>query len=215
MNTTKSRNRILAVCLPAFLFTLPHQSLGAIVLLIDVSDPANVTFTATANNSAVAGNLSADFNGGITLKDFFTSNENIGVGDPLAISGTWISRGASSSFNEAVTFDFDANTGNVEPGVDLSLYHNVVNPSNLQQFITSAPPFTGSSTADLSLLTFLPNPGATGSVYMGYLGSHGGILGEWMAVAVPEPSAVAVVTGQVLLLTGLALRLHRKKTAVA
>jgi hypothetical protein len=128
--------------------------------------------------------------------------QNIGLASPLAISGNWTSRSAGFSFNESVTFDFNANTGDVVPGNDLSVYYNVPG-SATQQFVTSAPPFTGTSSANMaSYVSGFRGNGATGPIYMGFHASHGGIVGEWQIVAVPEPGEYAAVAGVALVAFG-------------
>lgn len=161
------------------------SSQAALVLTINIANPAAVVITGVANNSLVAKNLSVNFLGGISLRSFFTANESITESNPRSITGNWTAIGTSSSYNEMVTFAFD--NAAVVPGVDLSIYNSAAPNSDDQNFIITAAPFTGSSTVNMSGFTHLPAVGTTGSVNSGYLASHGGSLGTW--IVVPEPSA--------------------------
>lgn len=175
----------IALCglIATSLFATP--AIASVVLLINVSNPAHVTFNAVANNSANNGHIRADYDGGIALDNFFTSNQSILLANPLAITGNLTSIGTSRSFNEAVTFNYG--NGTPVPGRDVSLYYNTTDTAAYQEFSTSAPPFTGSSWADLSAFAAgLPAHGATGSVLMSYSG--GTTIGEWQVTAVPEPT---------------------------
>ncbi len=112
-------------CLIALAFGLAHPSQAQVVLYIDVSNPANVTFTAGLANSAGAATPVVGFNAGISLENFFTSNENITLSSPLAIAGNWKARGvgAGENYNETVTFNYSdpVHPEAVVAGVDLSI----------------------------------------------------------------------------------------------
>ncbi len=179
------------------------RALASAVLLINVSDPSNVTFSAVANNSAITGTSRVDYSDGITLDNFFTSNQSILLGNPLAISGNLTAAGTALSYNETVTFSYG--NPNPVPGVDLSIYYNTITPGANQTFVTTAPPFTGVGSADMSpYASALPAHGASGSVLMSYQG--GLVIGEWQAIAVPEPEEYAAAAG-----AGLALLIAYKK----
>lgn len=160
------------------------SSQAALVVTIDIANPAAVVITSVANNSLVAKDLSVNFYGGISFRNFFTANESITESNPLQLTGNWTALGTSASYNEMVTFAFDNPA--VVPGVDLSIYNVSAPNGDDQNFVTSAAPFTGSSTMDMSAFTKLPAVGTTGDVNVGFLASHGGVIGTWQVV--PEPS---------------------------
>lgn len=158
------------------------SSFGAVVLTIDISNPTVTVFTAVANNSQSNDTVLVDYGGGIAIRDFFVGNESITVANPVVFTGNWTARGTTSSYNETVTFTYG--NANPVPARDLSVYYNVLNAANNQVFVTSAAPFTGSSTADFSDYANLPAVGATGDVFSDY--QNGVVLGQW--VVIPEPS---------------------------
>ena len=163
-------------------------TLGAVVLIINVQDPSHVTFTATSNNSAITGNFNVDFDAGITLEGFFTVAQNITAATPVSISGNWTGRNAVFSYNEAVTFIYPNPA--VQAGRDVSIYYNQT-VANQQQFVTSAPPFSGSSSANLAAYTAaLPLAGASGNLDAAF---NGAPIGSWSVV--PEPSETAFAVG--------------------
>jgi hypothetical protein len=162
------------------------SSQSAVVLTIDITNPSAVIISSVANNSAITGNLVVNFKGGISFRNFFTANENITLSAPLAINGNWTSRGTTSSFNEMVTFAF--NNENVVPGVDLSIYNASAADSDDQNLLDTAAPFTGSSIVNMSTFTNMPAIGTSGDVNLGFLGSQGGVIGQWNVI--PEPSSL-------------------------
>lgn len=172
----------LKLLAPALFLLAAASSQGALVLTINIANPSAVVITGVANNSAINGTLKVNFDGGISLLSFFTANENLTTARTL--SGNWKAAGAAAAYNEMVTFAFGNSA--VVPGVDLSIYNLGAPVTDFQTLTTSAPPFTGSSTVNLSGLTRLPAVGATGNVNLGFLASHGGTIGTW--VVVPEPS---------------------------
>jgi len=174
----------LKLLAPALFLLAAAASQGALVLTINIANPSAVVITGVANNSLVAKDLGVNFLGGISLRSFFTADESIAEASPLSITGSWKAIGAIASFNEMVTFAFD--NAAVVPGVDLSIYNGAAPNSDDQNFVTTAAPFTGSSTVNMSAFTHLPAVGATGNVNSGFLASQGGVIGTW--VVIPEPS---------------------------
>lgn len=190
----------LALLLPFLFCAYSH---AAVVVTIDITDPSAAVIRSVANNSLVNVNLGVNFLGGISFRNFFTANESIPITSPLAISGNWTARGTTSSYNEMVTFAFGDQ--DVVPGVDLSIYNGLAPDTDDQIFVTSAAPFTGSSTVDLSSFTNLPAVGATGDIYSGFLDSQGGLIGSWQIIIIPEPST------SLLGLVGILGILHRRR----
>jgi hypothetical protein len=192
-------------------FSLTVAARAAVVLTINVQDPSHVTFAAVANNSAINGTLVADFNGGISLLGFFTADQSILTASPLAISGSWIGRSASFGYNEAVTYNYATQDGVVVAGKDLSIYYNVLNQGGNQDFSTSAAPFTGVSSANMTAFASgLPLAGTTGPLILGFLSSQGGEIGQWSVV--PEPAETTVAVGA---LVGAFALLRRSRKSVS
>lgn len=165
-------------------------SSAALVLTINISNPSSTIITVVPNNSQITGNLNVNFDGGISLVAFFSANESITVADPLGINGTWTARGTSSAYNEMVTFNYGNSA--VVPGRDLSIYNVDALNGDTQKFLSSAAPFTGTSTVNFSSFANLPAVGTTGNVNIGYQNSHGGVIGQW--VVVPEPSSLLIAS---------------------
>lgn len=175
------KSKLLA---PALLLLAAASSQAAVVLTINIANPSAVVITSVANNSLATAILTVNFDGGISFRNFFTANESITLANPLEINGNWTALGASASYNEMVTFAF--NNSAVVPGVDLSIYNVDTPPQDDQNFVSSAAPFTGSSTVNMSTFTHLPAVGTTGAVHVGFLASQGGVIGSWEVI--PEPS---------------------------
>ena len=168
-------------------------SQAAVVLTIDISNPSAVVVTAVANNAQVAGTLPVDYYGGISLQDFFTGTVDLTAG--VSITGTWIGQGTVNRYNELVSFTYGS--PDIVPGTDLSIYHNVVDSEQNQNFVTTAPPFTGTGTFSLAGVTSLPALGITGNVRIGFNGEDN-ILGQYLVI--PEPTSMALLATSALLL---------------
>jgi hypothetical protein len=190
----KSAKKLLPI-LTLMMLATAH---GAVVLVIDVSNASAVTITALANNSLITGALRTNFFGGITIRNFFPTNQSITSAAPLNFGGSLRSLGAQSAFNEMVTFNFPSQTGDVVPGRDLSLYNVNAPDTDLQSLTSSAAPFTGTTTVNFSGFT-LPTSGSSGDVNLGFLNSQGGVIGTYMVI--PEPDTVMLgMLGAVALL---------------
>ena len=177
---------------------MSHAGSAAVVLTIDISNPAAVVITGLPANSAITGNLAVNFSGGISFLEFFTANESITAGSPAVISGTWRAAGTGTSYNETVTFAYG--NPDVVPGVDLSIYNVDVGFADDQNFVAGTQAFFGSSTVDFSALTNLPAIGTTGDVNLGYQASHGGTIGQWQVVPEPASSGLAALGAAAVLL---------------
>lgn len=195
--------------------TLLAPSSGAAVLLVvDVSNPAAVTITATgglpsANDPGPAGTWTFD---GATLLEFFTADAGGDAGGAFA-SGSDLKPTASiNAYNGWITDFFS--TGGVDGTgefFDLNLYYSefVEDP---QDFDTAQRAFSGAATVNLSALSaLLPAAGATGEILAGYSDFAGPVIGEWAVVPEVSPGAQAAVFG---LGAGALLFLRRRQRAV-
>lgn len=163
-------------------------SSAAVIMTIDISNPAAVRVTAIANNAQVNGSITVNYNGGISLRDFFTAPSSIPYGNPVGISGNWKAAGAVASYAEMVTFVFES--PDPVPGRDLSIYNRTAPESDEQTFTTTSSPFTGTSTFNFSSIGNLPAIGTIGDVNIGFMSTHGGVIGQWQVI--PEPSVALV-----------------------
>lgn len=179
---------------------------AATVLVVDISDPSAVTFTATANFSQTNSSLNIGF-AGFTIQNFLATpasipSSTLGIGD---LSPT----GSSFIYSGIGTFNYEANNGNFVAANDLSVFSNNGAPGpDSQTFSTGSRAFNGVLTIDLSTwASSLPAAGATGDVISGYLMSgtadHGEIVGQF--VVVPEPGS-ALLGGLGLLILGIRRR---------
>jgi hypothetical protein len=185
--------------LPLYLAVSAH---GQVLLDIDDTSPANVTFTATTG-AAAATDTSNTFGEGIDLTTFFTAPP--GDAEP-----------PNPSSSNLTTYVTPAVPGSVYNGSNLdSLSGSEVDLQLLQAADTTGPEvftqgtqaLTGSATIDLSgLASLLPAAGTTGDIYAGYSGdvpitsaeAISAILGPGVTligtyVVVPEPSSWAML----------------------
>ncbi|HET6407223.1 MAG TPA: hypothetical protein VFG14_05025 [Chthoniobacteraceae bacterium] len=156
-------------------------SQAAVILVIDISDPSQVTFTATNAN---AQNNDADswLQEGFSLIGFF----QVSVTDSSLYyfdtpSNLW-SPGGSFAYSTLTSINFADPLSDTY--LDLSIFGSGF---STQDFSTIAPALTGSSTADLSeWLAFLPAAGTTGNIYSGDgISFEGPIIGQYTVI--PEP----------------------------
>jgi MYXO-CTERM domain-containing protein len=154
-----------------------------VLITVDVSNPAEVTFTATGQSPGITVTQNAFV--GMSLLDFWRSNVDYGSGSPggegLEASGT---AGAyTACVRYGTTLNFYITSGQ---GVD-------------QKFAIGDPAFTGSATVNLSSIsTLLPVAGSSGSLIAGDpMMPEAGVqsIGRWQVSAVPEPHEYALLAG--------------------
>ncbi len=157
------------------------QETGDVLLIINDSDPSNVTITATGA-FAFTNDSSTNENEGVDLLEFFTA--------PVAIlpPGSPASPGLSPTGDGPYTqWQADDYSGSL---VDLNISTDTSGPET-QTFTTTSPAFTGSATLDLSSFSAdLPSLGSSGLIVSGNSNNNGDIIGDWEVedVPVPEPS---------------------------
>jgi hypothetical protein len=153
---------------------------GAFLLTIDLTDPSNVTITATGALALEDSSTTSTFDG-VDMLQFLTSAV---VADPVVIGGL-VPSGTTLAYDSWGT---DSYSGSA---VDINLYSSSES-SQTQAFSTSTPAFTGTWTGlDFSSLGGLPSAGMSGDILAGYSGNPDGIIGQW--VVVPEPSQYGFV----------------------
>lgn len=158
---------------------LVSTSLKAEILLtVDVSNPNSVVFTAT--NGAPNTSVDVDAFVGFSLLGFLNT-------DALEVfdgNGNLAANGMTDSY--LTFFSLDYATGPSSPGKDVNLFANL--DAGTQNFVTSAPAFSGSITFDLSSISLLlPTIGTTGSIQVGDGITVGPVIGTYEVV--PEPAA--------------------------
>jgi hypothetical protein len=188
----------------AALLTQVGATNAAILLIIDVSNPALVKITSTTATSSGSSSLiiAAD---GITLHNIMKAGANVPnttVVDPLVATSNLFptqspaaTGGITSRYTGVMTFDFDSGVGTVGAGNDLSVYqNNGSGVANNQIFTAGQQAFNGESVWDLSAYaSVLPNAGTTGDIISGYLPSgtgQGVVLGQYTVI--PEPSSLVL-----------------------
>ncbi|YCM42491.1 hypothetical protein V2O64_14365 [Verrucomicrobiaceae bacterium 227] len=184
------------------LLSFAGQATAAVVLEIDISNPAAVVFSATSGTSSTDSTLRRTYDG-FTIENFFTtevtySNLSDSTGDLVD------QLGIGPSYSGFGTFEYSDNVGDFKAANDLSIFTNEGDAVPNQVFAVGSVAFTGSETYDFSSTpAALPSPGATGNVISGYFQSgtadHGEVIGQWVVV-VPEPSAAVLgVLGMLML----------------
>lgn len=166
---------------------------AAVILRIDITDPAQITFTATGANSENDDDQSF-LSEGITLLDFFSvSVEDPNVAFFESPSNLWSPGGnfayttlSSSAFTNAAPFVYD----------DLAIFGSGF---STQDFSTNAPALTGSAVADLTAwAAWIPAAGTVGNIRSGDgISFSGPQIGQYTVV--PEPSTAALAAAGLLL----------------
>jgi hypothetical protein len=172
--------RILLVSVVTSLsFSVP-ASADLVLISVDVSDPAAVSFSAT-DELLLISDSSARNTEGVTLVSFFTADSSLGdTTNPTPVTGSLIAR--DNTFN---AYNYALNEYGFLTLTDMNLVHN--SEENLQFFRAGEPAFLGISTINLSTAS-LPSPGASGDIKVGdTINGSGVVLGQWAVV--PEPSA--------------------------
>ncbi|MFD0894651.1 hypothetical protein KBB96_05470 [Luteolibacter ambystomatis] len=188
----KALRKLTYPVLAAAGFVLAGQTEAALVLVIDVSNPAAVTITSTSANSQTNSSLNIGSDG-ITIQNFFTSAAN--YASSTAVVGNLAPTGSGFTYAQLGTFNFEANNGNFTAGNDLSIYATGATTAGSQVFSTSTRAFNGVAIVDFSSTPgALPTAGTTGNVYSGYFQSgttgHGLLIGTFQVV--PEPSPLLI-----------------------
>jgi MYXO-CTERM domain-containing protein len=200
----------LRTLLLAVLFSVtPLMGRAEVLLVIDDSNPSDITFTATDNTPGTSG--VTFYPGGITLSGFFsasvTENSNLTDTSPTLTSGP---SNSGSYFNFAgAGLLLPSSPDDVLTQTGPSLY---TGPVTIEPGTVA---FTGSASFDLSdtpLEALLPAPGSSGAldIDVSYAGNSfsGTTVGEWSIIAAPEPSSWALALVAIFI---LAWRRHRRR----
>ena len=159
---------------------LASVSHGQILLTVDISDPLNVTFTATGLAPSVD-DTGISASAGFTLLGFLDAEDD----SIFSGGGTLAANGMTGEYDAVFALDFAG--GNYAPGTDLNVFG-----STTQNFLTSAPAFTGVLTVNLnSISAILPSLGHSGFIQVGDGDTAGAVIGEYSVI--PEPSSVLLV----------------------
>jgi len=168
-------------------FLLPLSTPAAVILIIDISDPSQVTFTST-NANAQNDDEDSWLQEGISLIGFFQASvEDLYFFDtPSGLR----SPGGSFAYSTLTGINF-FDPLSPDTYQDLSIFGSGF---STQDFSTGARALSGSSTADLTdLLASLPPVGTTGNIYSGDgISFEGPVIGQYTVV--PEPAAIGLLT---------------------
>jgi len=169
------------VCVLSAMAVFCAASQAATVLLVDVTDPSAVKFTATSANADADSN-DVPQAAGIDLLRFFTGAVSTSV---LYMSSSSLTPRGGVAYSNA---EYDDYSGSA---VDLNLISSSL--TSVQDFSTTAPAFTGEAYLDLSAFAaFLPTVGTSGNILVGAnMETYGTQIGQWQAV--PEPQTYALV----------------------
>ncbi len=184
----------------ATVFAVSHSS-AAVILTIDISNPATATFTATgafAQNDDIADTF---LNEGFTLLRIFNSPATGGPG--FFDTSTLFSPGGNFAYTNLFVVTIS--------GEDRDL--NIAGSGfSTQDFSVTAPALTGSATADLAdWLPFL-TAGVTGNIIAGDPIYSTVIIGQYQVI--PEPgTALLAVGGCVLAFLLWQKRAKRRRSA--
>ncbi|MFN0066517.1 MAG: hypothetical protein ACKVYV_02675 [Limisphaerales bacterium] len=189
MNFLPSSAAILRRALPGLLALVAGPLHAAVLIQVDVSNPANVTFTATGAAAGVDDASTFTYDGA-TLLGFFPAAADPGL--DLDVGGNLTPNGTTQRYDASFPDDVSGSS------VDLNL--RAFSGLDDQAFSTSAPAFTGVGTVDFtSLAGPLPEPGMTGQIMAGWSGEPGQVIGEWAVVPEVAPVAQAGVMGLAVL----------------
>jgi hypothetical protein len=184
------KHLFLTVKCAAFLLAAllaPLKASAAVILVIDISNPALVTFTAT-NANAQNNDDESWLQEGISLIGFFSSS----VADSSLYffetpSNLW-SPGGNFAYSTLASINFADPFSSTY--LDLSIFGSGF---STQDFSTNAPALTGYAEAGLSAwVAQLPTPGTTGDIYSSDgIDFSGPVIGQY--VVIPEPSSAALI----------------------
>lgn len=205
--TIHYRMRLLKYVLGFACATASVVTQAQVLLIIDASDPAAVTFTATTANSGASATIGNHI--GFTLVNFYTANANFQqgpIGGDLTVSegGQTVSR----VWPEGPVTEPPANRG---------LNFNAQTfPDETWTFVEDQRALSGSVTLNISGEATLPSNGLSGNIQVGREdnGGLGAAIGTWVVqnsiTPVPEPASVSVAAG--LALGAFAFLRRRRRT---
>ena len=176
MSNGKSR----LIALLALLCCVPSTVDAQILLVVDDSDPSNVTFTATGLSPSIEAPFIAG--GNVSLLDFYSSD----------ISGTY-SISATTSTLSATNGSFDYNTVGTGIVIPIGSYNDLTLNSKIQantEFDPATPAFSGTASFDFNnsgFASLIPAPGSSGFLETDAGLADGTIIGQWSVVSAPEP----------------------------
>lgn len=194
----KRHQILLAV---ALLISAATRLDAGVILTVDVTDPANVVFTSTAEESEI--NTSDTAVNGVTLIDFFSGN--------ATPTNTLMDSGSIDVFDSnAATTRSSLNQifiGALAGGwtTDDVNFYNIISFDT--HFFTTERALEGSVTHDLSAMSGFPGFGSVGDIVSGEPNS-GIVIGQWQVLQpvtfVPEPGTFGMMLSCGLM--GLAAR---------
>jgi len=173
-----------------------------VLLVIDDSNPSNVTFTATANTPSASG--VTNYAGGLILSDFFSA----GVTGPFSFAAT--STTLTSTIPDLDSYYVSARTGSFLPLnpynfltlIGTGLYDGPLNfePGTVALNGSASFDFSGSS-----LEALLPAAGSNGYLDINSP-FNGTTIGQWSVISTPEPRSWILAIAVVVTLVGLRFR---------
>lgn len=163
---------------------LSTTSSAAVILTIDISNPAAVRFAATGAHAQNDDIDSTDMLQGVLLLGVFSSDPGWNVPDYLDDSELY-SPGGTFAYSDLYYDGLDLNI----TGTNLST----------QDFSTSEPAFEGDAIVDFSAIAHLLVPGRTGDILAGDMWDSTVVIGQYLII--PEPSTSFLALTSVAALT--------------
>ena len=176
---------------------LTARAHGAVLITINDSNPAAVTFTATGNAPGVT-DASHLFSQGLGFAGFFAANPSLGFFPTVTATSTSLTTGVDGTpdYTGAQSASFSGSSTD-----DLELF---AGSGNTEHFSTGSSAFTGTATFNFASSTFfspnlLPAAGTTGQLVSGDGASFipfqtaPVVLGTYQVAAVPEPSQASLI----------------------
>lgn len=185
------------------LFLAAVPSRAAIVLIVDITNPSAVTFTATGAFSQNDESYHTLGDDGITLQNFFSSPTVNGNGDPAALYGALTSSDLQAynapyptrpSTETPVYTHFYSIDWNLQSDGSNRVDLNLLLPSSWddQTFSTTSPALSGSATADLSPWISQISLGGGNIRGDGRYFQSGIIIGQYVVIPEPATSLLAI-----------------------
>jgi|GEM_PF-5501242 len=160
---------------------------AGILLNVNISNPAAVTFTATTATSELSGAPKAEH--GFSLLNFFGADVN------FQFPPTFSDLTGGGYTVDRVRWDGPITQG---AGRDLNFADFSGFFTDTMSFVQGERALSGSATVNLTSVMNLPPNGATGQIRLGSENNNvaGVVIGSWTAV--PEPASVSVAAGLAL-----------------
>lgn len=186
-------------------------SQAQLLLIIDVSDITNITFTATTNTPLIADNTFTGEEGFTLIGMIAPGNDTDSQADFVTTSD--LTTDGIGAYTEIKGINFSSlDEENFEPGFDVWVYRWA--ELDFQNFSLSLPAFTGTATIDLFGNNIVLKTSGGGDIYLGGPpGRKGAKIGEYQVI--PEPNSFALIGFGFAVMTLMTYRATRRRRSIA